>query len=374
MNFKIFSFIVLSMFLLSMASAMTVYADFSDSSQSLTITQGNSVSFNADFFSMNPPMTMKVQIIPPQGDTITKLNTNTNSKTYSNTYSYTPSASGTYEIRVIGTDKINTDSEYLTLVVNSVQPPTDTTPPVITILGSNPVTMTQGNNYNDAGAIAIDNVDGDITSSIQMTNNVNTNVAGTYFVDYNVQDSSGNSAITKTRTVYVASSNPTNHAPEITSNPVTSVTEGNYYVYDVEIDYDGNEELTYNLIDAPGWLTININTGKISGTAPLVSSSTDYQIEVEVSDSNGGFDTQSYTLRVKNFVSGSGGGGRVISDSDIYYQNKYFDQFNPEVVYSKPVTQKILGLDVLTFFYILIFLISIGIVIVVFLLGRNLRR
>jgi hypothetical protein len=322
---------------------------------------------------MNPPMTMKVQLYQGNNLIHTFLDTNTNGKTYSNTYTYTSTVSGNYEIRVTGTDNVNTDSEYLTLIVNSAQPPADITPPVITILGSNPVTIIQGSPYNDAGAIAIDNVDGDITSSIQATNNVNTNVVGTYSVIYTAFDNAGNIA-TATRTVYVVSSNPTNHAPVI--NPISNqqIIEGNSYNYQVEADDEDGDNLIYSFIQALGWLYINLNTGQITGTAPLVSSSTDYQIEVEVSDSNGGFDTQSYTLRVKNFVSGSGGGGRVISDSDIYYQNKYFDQFNPEVVYSKPVTQKILGLDVLTFFYILIFLISIGIVIVVFLLGRNLRR
>jgi len=79
----------------------------------------------------------------------------------------------------------------------------DTTIPVITILGSNPVTVTLGNTYNDAGATASDNYDGDITANIVTVNNVDTNTVGNYTVTYNVDDSSGNSAIEKVRNVVV---------------------------------------------------------------------------------------------------------------------------------------------------------------------------
>ncbi|MDG1039327.1 MAG: DUF5011 domain-containing protein [Polaribacter sp.] len=42
----------------------------------------------------------------------------------------------------------------------------DTTIPVITLLGDNPMTIEVGNTYIDAGAKAIDNSDGDISSNI----------------------------------------------------------------------------------------------------------------------------------------------------------------------------------------------------------------
>jgi len=83
----------------------------------------------------------------------------------------------------------------------------DNTPPVITILGNNPHTHEGGNPYSDAGATAQDNVDGDLTGSIITTNNVNENVVGTYTVDYQVTDSSSNTA-TASRTVNVVDTTP----------------------------------------------------------------------------------------------------------------------------------------------------------------------
>jgi hypothetical protein len=371
---KILSILILSTFLFSLASAMTVYADFN---QNPEINSGDSISFNADFFSMSPPMTMRVQIFSPEGNIIQTWDKIVSQKTYSYINSYqttTTGETGTYTIIATASDKINTASYEITFTVESVSPTPDTTPPVITVLGSNPVTIIQGDTYNDAGATATDNVDGDITSSIIKTGNVNTNVVDTYIITYTVSDSAGNTA-TKTRTVNVVSQNPTNHAPVITSSPDTSVKEGEDYDYNVHATDADGDPITYHLINHPNWLSMDSN-GVISGEAPYVSSNTDYYITVEVSDGQH-FVQQHYTLTVRNIASKAigGGGSRVTSEPDIYYPNKYFDQYNPDVVlYSKPTTQNIFGLNVLVFFYILIVLISVGIVIIVFLLGRNLGR
>ncbi len=80
---------------------------------------------------------------------------------------------------------------------------TDTTAPVITLLGSGNVELFVGDAYTDQGASALDDVDGDISSEIIIDNNVNTSVVGTYYVKYNVSDSSGNEAIEVVRTVRV---------------------------------------------------------------------------------------------------------------------------------------------------------------------------
>ena len=78
----------------------------------------------------------------------------------------------------------------------------DTTRPIITILGANPVTIECGGVYADAGATAKDDKDGDITARIVVENNVDTPKAGTYQVTYRVADAAGNAA-TATRTVKV---------------------------------------------------------------------------------------------------------------------------------------------------------------------------
>jgi uncharacterized repeat protein (TIGR01451 family) len=75
--------------------------------------------------------------------------------------------------------------------------------PVITLIGLNPIVVTQGDIYLDPGATANDIEDGDITSSIVKTGSVDINVVGTYTITYNVTDSKGLSATTVTRTVNV---------------------------------------------------------------------------------------------------------------------------------------------------------------------------
>ncbi len=110
-------------------------------------------------------------------------------------------------------------------------PPQDTTAPVITILGANPVDVLVGSIYNDAGATALDNVDGDLTASITATSNVNTAVEGTYSVVYTVSDAAGNPA-SATRTVNVVA------APPPTTQPPTDEDDE----HDEHDEHDGHHE------------------------------------------------------------------------------------------------------------------------------------
>ena len=79
----------------------------------------------------------------------------------------------------------------------------DVTPPVISLKGSNPVFVQKGTSYTDAGAAAIDEVDGDISDKIEVINLVDVYVEGDYFVKFNVTDDAGNKAAEVRRTVKV---------------------------------------------------------------------------------------------------------------------------------------------------------------------------
>jgi len=85
-----------------------------------------------------------------------------------------------------------TDTQVVTVV--------DQTPPVITVLGSNPATVLQGSTYTDAGATATDACSGSV--AVNATGSVNTSVIGTYTITYTATDAAGNPA-TATRTVNV---------------------------------------------------------------------------------------------------------------------------------------------------------------------------
>ena len=106
---------------------------------------------------------------------------------------------GVYTVAYNVSDASGNEAITVTRTVNVV----DTTLPVITLLGDNPVTLEVGDTYTDAGATATDTYDGDVTSSIVTQSNVDTAVVGVYEVAYNVSDASGNAAVEVTRTVNV---------------------------------------------------------------------------------------------------------------------------------------------------------------------------
>jgi hypothetical protein len=101
----------------------------------------------------------------------------------------------------------------------------DTTNPVIIILENNPVTVTVGNAYFDAGATATDNIDGILTASIISMNNVDPSTLGNYTVVYSVTDSSDNTA-TATRYVKVIAA-PVPIDTNVTTNQTVNNTDDN---------------------------------------------------------------------------------------------------------------------------------------------------
>ncbi|MCH2196465.1 immunoglobulin-like domain-containing protein [Kordia sp.] len=110
------------------------------------------------------------------------------------------STAGTYVIRYNVNDAAGNTATEVTRTV-TVLP--DTTIPVITLIGNATINLNVGDAYTELGATATDNVDGDITANISITGTVDTSVAGTYTVRYNVSDAAGNAATEVTRTVNV---------------------------------------------------------------------------------------------------------------------------------------------------------------------------
>ena len=212
---------------------------------------------------------------------------------------------------------------YILTVKNIPETIPDTTPPVITILGENPIDIEVFSDYADAGATAYDNVDGDLTDSIVTTDNVNTNVLGTYYVSYSVEDNSGNSE-TKTRTVNVVDTT----FPEITllgENPQI-ITLGNLYTElgaTAEDNYDG---------DLTNDISIDISNIDIY----VIGS---YEIFYTVSDSSG---NEAQVIRTLNVVEKESepddeedGNGSAYSYRDVD-EIKYFEQFTKPTPISYP--------------------------------------
>ena len=174
---------------------------------------------------------------------------------------------GPYTVTYDVSDAAGNPAVQVSRTVNVV----DTTVPVITLLGDNPLDVEFGSIYIDAGATASDNVDGDITSSIVTLNPVNTSVLGPYTVTYDVSDSSGNPATQVTRTVNVVDTT----APEITlvgSDPL-DVEFGSTYI-------DAGATASDNV---DGDITANIVTVNPVNTSVLGT----YTVTYDVSDSSG---------------------------------------------------------------------------------------
>jgi len=115
----------------------------------------------------------------------------------------------------------------------------DIVPPVIILRGSSSINVALGTYYNDSGATASDNVDGNLTSSIQTINLVDTSTIGTYHVIYRVIDLSGNMA-SLNRTVYVV---PANQVQNVSDTNTTIVATNN-------TNSDTNSAAASNLFNA----------------------------------------------------------------------------------------------------------------------------
>jgi len=114
---------------------------------------------------------------------------------------------GTVNTAVVGVYNIsyavNDNAGNLDSVVRIVTVvPNDITNPVITLLGKNPDTLQRTTTYNDPGATAMDDRDGNITSKITKVSTIDSSKTGSYTVTYTVKDLAGNTG-TAVRTVIV---------------------------------------------------------------------------------------------------------------------------------------------------------------------------
>ena len=121
---------------------------------------------------------------------------------------------GTYTITYTATDKAGNKATKTREV--QVVLPADTTPPVITVTGDNPLKITQGETFSDPGATATDNRDDEV--KVTPTGTVDMDTVGNYTITYTATDKAGNKA-TATRTIHVV-------LPADTIAPVITITGG----------------------------------------------------------------------------------------------------------------------------------------------------
>lgn len=173
----------------------------------------------------------------------------------------------------------------------------DTTPPVITVSGSNPLTNECYSAFVDPGATANDLCSGSCV--VTANSNLNLNLPGTYAITYTAADSFGNAA-TNTRTVVVVDTRP----PVVTLNGLTPIL------------VSGSRAFT-----DPGATAVDPGAGSL----PVIATSSVnvnfpgvYDIVYRATDASGNSGTNSRTVLVTlpPAVAGDTNGDGVVDDSE----------------------------------------------------------
>ena len=179
---------------------------------------------------------------------------------------------------------------------------TDTTPPVITLNGDNPIKLTVGDTFTDPGATATDDVDGAVT--VNISGSVDTSQAGAYTLTYTATDTAGNQA-TATRTVEVTENETNSTSPyqgDIAHafGIATQGTDSSYAYYKPAGNAIDGDLSTFNHTssnDSENWLQIALPKGtkisqiKIKGRRGFASRLTGAVVAVTTTPYSGSIDS-----------------------------------------------------------------------------------
>jgi|GEM_PF-4770276 len=226
---------------------------------------GNSVQITVNFekSEANPDVTYVRRYYPISGSGT--FNTKSAEPESVVDYSeFSPILPGTYTLEFtpleLGVTELSFDlkgdeGEAYTVVISFevLEDIVDRVIPEITLLGNNPFTLQLGSVYNDPGATALDDVDGDISEDIVIdASEVDVLKEGSYAVYFIVSDASGNTAIEMVRTVKViAGENPLSPENDILAFAIPGQIET------AEIDEIGHT------------ITVYVSSGTETQTAPL---------------------------------------------------------------------------------------------------------
>ena len=123
---------------------------------------------------------------------------------------FNPDLNGANSVLAISTDAAGNSATDVTINELVI----DTTKPVIILSGLATVDVELGTSYFEAGATAMDNIDGDISSSVVIAGDtIDVNTLGTYNITYDANDAAGNAAVQVIRPVNVVD----------TTSPVVSI-------------------------------------------------------------------------------------------------------------------------------------------------------
>ncbi len=226
-----------------------------------------------------------------------------------------------------------TDSDNNTATSARIVNVVDTTSPVITLNGANPMSITVGTNYIDAGATAADNYDAVLMILIDLSN-VNTSVLGSFTVNYTTTDSSGNTA-TATRTVNVVSSIDT--TPPVISiiTPLNSQTYESVSALRFVVTDANPIACTYSVLGGVQNASVPCTSGNTVNVS-LNASSGSNTWTVRATDSFGNTAVSTITFTVnpdsnKDKKDNTAPSGKVVLGDEVE-ASKFMEQFQPKAI------------------------------------------
>lgn len=202
----------------------------------------------------------------------------------------------------------------------------DTEKPVIELFGDTTITLKFGETYNELGAVATDNVDGDITKKIKISGKVDTQKAGEYIVKYTAADKAGNKTTVERKVIVEEKKeeikeeepkdNTNNNNNNNTNNSNNSNNNNNYYRDTTAPIITFNISNAYQSICTGNSVNISVNgpygyvardnvdgniTSRVSitGDTGIINTPGVYNIYYTVTDSSGNRTSESKQFTVK---------------------------------------------------------------------------
>lgn len=212
-----------------------------------------------------------------------------NSVTVSNDNSVNSYLISSYQITYTASDAAGNEATPAVRTINVV----DLEAPVITLNGDKVVSLVQGREYKEQGAIALDNLDGEMVLHTP-TGSVDNAIVGQYSLTYTAIDAAGNSS-TLDRTINVVAPRPfittwkTDNKGISADNEVTISTNSDFISYDYDVDWgDGTSSDNLTGDYTHSYSTPGVYTISISGDFP--------QLFFELSEFDGDNTTDSKKL------------------------------------------------------------------------------
>ncbi|MDA7558748.1 DUF5011 domain-containing protein [Flavobacteriaceae bacterium] len=222
----------------------------------------------------------------------------------------------------------------------------DSTPPVITLNGASIINLNLNSTYTEQGATATDNIDGNLSGSINISGTVNTSAAGTYFVAYNVSDTAGNAADTVIRTVNVI---------QDTTPPIITLVGSSNISLEQGDTYSEQGATAIDNVD--GDISDSITIGGDTINTSVVGS---YDVLYSVSDGAGNFaqvsrtvvvslDTTAPLIILNGFSEVNLNVGDTYSESGATAQDNFDGDLTADIVIDNPVNTSIAGTYLITY-------------------------